>query len=75
MPKIKNKIKKVIPVLFLLMVFGCVEAINLDTNEDRIVVVNGILTQDEEQSLTLCWSSKNETEDPQPITDADIQLF
>lgn len=75
MPKIKNKIKKVIPVLFLLMVFGCVEAINLDTNEDRIVVVNGILMQDEEQSLTLCWSSKNETEDPQPITDADIQLF
>ena len=58
MPKIKNKIKKVIPVLFLLMVFGCVEAINLDTNEERIVVVNGILTQDEEQSLTLCWSWK-----------------
>ena len=52
---------QILTLVFMFLVCSCVETIDLDTNEDRIVVVNGILTQDEEQSLTLCWSSKNET--------------
>ena len=69
--------KPLAPILcgMLLLAVSCVEPVDLDTKEDRIVVVNCILTQDAEQSLTLTWSSKSESEKPAPVTEADVRLF
>ncbi len=74
MPKIKNKIKKVIPVLFLLMVFGCVEEVDVDPGEARLVAVNGILTQEEVQELSLCWSAGGDKKVYVPVSDAEVIL-
>lgn len=58
-----------------LAVSSCVEDINLDTKEGRIITVNCILRNDSVQTLYLNYSKPTMNDEFVPITDADITLF
>lgn len=62
----------------ILLLAGCIEDIDVLTGEDRLVVVNGMLTQEGEQELLLCWSGSGDDRDSavyEPIGDADVVLL
>ena len=62
-------------VLLLVSLAGCVEEVDVDPGEARLVVVNGLLTQEENQELSLCWSGGDESRTYLPITEANVVLI
>ena len=61
-------------VLLLVSLAGCVEEVDVDPGEARLVVVNGLLTQEQDQELSLCWSGGDESRTYLPITKANVVL-
>ena len=58
----------------LLSIASCVENIDLDTREDRLVTVNCILRNDTIQKLYLTYSHPKDSQLITPITDARVSL-
>lgn len=62
-------------LLPLVMSISCVENINLDTGEKRLVTVNCILGNDSIQKLYLSYSHSTDTDGILPITNAKATLY
>ncbi len=60
--------------LLLLYLAGCVEEVDITPAEARLVVINGLLTQEEDQDLSLYWSAGGDSKTYIPITEADVVL-
>ena len=73
MVRIKNILLTVIALA--LTCVSCIEPISLKTEEEDVVTLNCILTQEPVQELTLCYSKAEDAGNYVPITKAEVKLY
>ena len=62
-------------ILLICLLSSCVEWVSLNTEDPQEMVVNCVLTDSDEQSLQLCWSSRNDDSGAsEAIADAEVVL-